>query len=93
MVQVGSYRSEKTAEAAWSKVSRRFGLGDYSPVHATVTLEGRGTFHRLSVGGFIKQAEAIRTCRSIKAKGGACFVRGVSGDTPIRFADRGARNS
>ena len=93
VVQLGAYKSEKMAEAAWSQVSRRYGLGDYSPVRATVSLEGKGTFHRLSVGGFMEQGEALRACRSIKEKGGACFVRSTAGDSPIRFADRGGRNS
>jgi hypothetical protein len=40
------------------------------------------------VAGFASREAAGRTCRSIQAKGGACFVRTVAGDAPVRWASR-----
>jgi hypothetical protein len=67
---------------------KRFGFNDLTPLSTTVTVPGRGTFHRLSVAGFASREAAGRTCRSIQAKGGACFVRTVAGDAPVRWASR-----
>jgi len=90
VVQIGAYRSALAVEQAWSRVQQRYGLADYAPVSATVSLP-KGVFHRLSVAGFGSAAEAASTCRSIKVKGGACFVRNVAGDAPIRWASRDTR--
>jgi len=51
-------------------------------------MPGRGTFHRLSVAGFDSRDEASRVCQSVRAKGGACFVRAVAGDAPVQWASR-----
>jgi hypothetical protein len=40
------------------------------------------------VAGFASRDSAGRTCRSIQAQGGACFVRTVAGDAPVRWASR-----
>lgn len=90
VVQLGSYNSAAMAQHAWRQVSARYRLGGHAPLHAAVRLPG-GTFHRLSVAGFAGQAQALAACRSIRAKGGTCFVRARSGDAPIRFASRNAR--
>jgi cell division septation protein DedD len=44
------------------------------------------TVHRLSVGGFATREEARNLCNQVKASGGDCFVRGVAGDAPVRWA-------
>jgi Flp pilus assembly protein TadD len=90
VVQLGAYGSARLVEKAWATVQQRYDLGDHAPLTARVTLP-KGTFHRLSVAGFTSQADASLTCRTIKGKGGACFVRPVSGDAPIRFASRDTR--
>jgi Flp pilus assembly protein TadD len=90
VVQLGAYGSARLVEKAWATVQQRYDLGDHAPLTARVTLS-KGTFHRLSVAGFTSQADASLTCRTIKGKGGACFVRAVSGDAPIRFASRDTR--
>jgi hypothetical protein len=56
-------------------------------VSTTVRLP-KGTFHRLAVAGFGSHAEASQVCRSVRAKGGACFVRPVAGDAPVQWAAR-----
>ncbi|MGA9580600.1 MAG: SPOR domain-containing protein [Allosphingosinicella sp.] len=87
-VQLGAYSSSASVERAWAQMLRRFGFADLTPLSTTVKVPGRGTFHRLSVAGFDNREAAGRTCRSIKAKGGACFVRAVAGDAPVRWASR-----
>jgi Flp pilus assembly protein TadD len=89
VVQIGAYRNPVQVEIAWSRAQDRFGFGsDIQPVSTTVSLPGRGTFHRLSVASFEAPADAVRLCQSIKAKGGACFVRTKAGDAPVQWAAR-----
>ncbi|HEX8223561.1 MAG TPA: SPOR domain-containing protein [Allosphingosinicella sp.] len=87
-VQLGAFGSASAVERAWAQMLRRFGFEDLTPLSTTVQMPGRGTLHRLSVAGFASRDAAGRTCRSIKAKGGACFVRTVAGDAPVRWASR-----
>jgi Flp pilus assembly protein TadD len=87
-VQLGAYSSSASVERAWAQMMKRFGFADLTPLSTTVAVPGRGTLHRLSVAGFASREAAGRTCRSIQAKGGACFVRTVAGDAPVRWAGR-----
>jgi Flp pilus assembly protein TadD len=87
-VQLGAYSSSTSVERAWAQMLKRFGFVDLTPLSTTVSVPGRGTLHRLSVAGFASREAAGRTCRSIQAKGGACFVRTVAGDAPVRWAGR-----
>jgi len=87
-VQLGAYSSSSSVERAWAQMLERFGFADLTPLSTTVSVPGRGTLHRLSVAGFASREAAGRTCRSIRAKGGACFVRTVAGDAPVRWASR-----
>ncbi|HEX8468099.1 MAG TPA: SPOR domain-containing protein [Allosphingosinicella sp.] len=87
-VQLGAYSSSSSVERAWAQMLKRFGFTELTPLSTTVTVPGRGTFHRLSVAGFASREAAGRACRSIQAKGGACFVRTVAGDAPVRWASR-----
>jgi Flp pilus assembly protein TadD len=91
VVQIGAYQSQAIAQDAWSRAVRRYQLGaGMQPHSTTVTVPGKGMFHRLSIAGFEAPAEAGRVCRSIRAKGGACFVRTKAGDTLAAWAGRGA---
>lgn len=87
-VQLGAFSSASSVERAWAQMLKRFGFADLTPLSTTVNVPGRGTLHRLSVAGFASREAAGRTCRSIQAKGGACFVRTVAGDAPVRWASR-----
>jgi Flp pilus assembly protein TadD len=87
-VQLGAYSSPSSVERAWAQMLKRFGFADLTPLSTTVTVPGRGMLHRLSVAGFASREAAGRTCRSIQSKGGACFVRTVAGDSPVRWASR-----
>ena len=88
-VQIGAYSSPAAVQRAWASTNKRFGFTGQTPL-STVVKVGKGTFHRLSVAGFTSHGEAVRACQGIKAKGGACFVRTIAGDTPLRWASRQA---
>ena len=88
VVQLGAYSSRDRIAAAWSKVSGKYGsLKRYTPVTARFA-GARGTVYRLAVKGFDSNAEANSLCNAIKRSGGNCFVRSVSGDSPVQFASR-----
>jgi hypothetical protein len=53
-------------------------LRSQKPYGADVTVGGR-TLYRLSVGGFARN-DAAALCRTVRAKGGQCFVRAHAGD-------------
>jgi hypothetical protein len=90
-VQLGAFSSSSGVERAWATAYKRYGFSGHTPLSTTVRLP-KGTFHRLSVAGFASHADATRVCASVRAKGGACFVRAVSGDAPVQWAWRyGAR--
>lgn len=92
VVQIGAYRSLSQASRAWAEATRRYRLGQgLQPLSTTVTLPGRGTFHRLSVAPFEAVGQAARACQSIRTRGGACFVRSVAGDAPLQYAMRNSR--
>ena len=87
-VQLGAFSTPKAVERAWSLILNRFGFSALTPLSTTIAVPGKGTLHRLSVAGFESRAEADRTCGSIRAKGGACFVRAIAGDAPAQWAAR-----
>jgi Flp pilus assembly protein TadD len=87
-VQLGAFSSASSVERAWAQMLKRFGFAELTPLSTTVSVPGRGTLHRLSVAGFASRSAAATTCRTIQAKGGACFVRTVAGDSPVRWASR-----
>ncbi|HLL30274.1 MAG TPA: SPOR domain-containing protein [Allosphingosinicella sp.] len=87
-VQLGAYSSPSSVERAWAQMFKRLGFAELTPLSTTVSVPGKGTLHRLSVAGFASRSAAASACRSIQAKGGACFVRTVAGDAPVRWASR-----
>jgi len=86
-VQLGAFSSAAGVERAWAQAYKRFGFQAHTPLSTTVSVGGN-TFHRLSVAGFVNRGDAERICRSVHAKGGACFVRAVAGDAPVQWASR-----
>ena len=88
VVQIGAYRNARQVEQAWARAHRHYGFGDSEPLSTTVSIPGKGVFHRLAVAGFERPADAARLCQSIRGKGGACFVRATAGDAPVRWASR-----
>lgn len=92
VVQIGAFSSEANAEAGWLTLSSRYGLRGRAPVTTTIAVGGR-MLHRVAVAGFAGEADARRLCASIRAEGGACFVRQRAGDASIRWAARYAPNA
>ncbi|SMF78264.1 SPOR domain-containing protein [Allosphingosinicella indica] len=89
VVQIGAYSTPGSVERAWDAAQARYRLAEsVTPLTTTVTIPGRGVFHRLAVSGFESRSDANDLCASIKAKGGACFVRTSAGDAPVRWASR-----
>ena len=93
VVQIGAYRNAVQVEQAWARAYKQYGFGGSQPMSTTVSIPGKGTFHRLAVSGFQKPAEAARLCQSIRNKGGACFVRATAGDAPVQWASRYSRRA
>lgn len=87
-VQLGAFSSPPAVERAWAGLYRRYGFADHIPLSTTVTIPGKGKFHRLSVAGFESRDDAAKVCQSVRARGGACFVRAIAGDVPTRWASR-----
>lgn len=93
VVQLGAFSTPGAVEKAWAGVYRRYAaVADSIPVSTTIQIDGR-VLHRLSVSGFGNRSAASRVCQSVKAEGGACFVREVAGDAPVQWASRYARNA
>jgi Flp pilus assembly protein TadD len=88
VVQLGAYSSAERISAAWAQLSKKYpALANYSPVRAR--FDGpKGTVWRLSVQGFESQGDAIASCKSLRSRGGNCFVRSTAGDSPVQFASR-----
>ena len=86
VVQLGAYSSRAGVSAAWAKLAAKYpALRGYSPT--TARFDGpKGIVYRLSLSGFESGGNAKSMCSSLKTKGGACFVRSVAGDAPIRLA-------
>ncbi|HEX8401745.1 MAG TPA: tetratricopeptide repeat protein [Allosphingosinicella sp.] len=91
VVQIGAFRNLNQANLAWGQATRRLAVGNKQPLTTTVNLPGRGTFYRLSIAPFDAPAQAARACQTIRAQGGACFVRAVAGDAPLQYAMRRVR--
>jgi Flp pilus assembly protein TadD len=88
VVQIAAYGSRAYVTDGWNKLARRHAsLRSYSPVVAQFN-SPRGLVYRLSVKGFATPSEAKDLCQSLKRAGGACFVRSVAGDAPVRIASR-----
>ena len=79
VVQFGAYQNQAVARDSWARIVRRTAaLQGRTPLGMNFTT-GKGSFYRVSVGGFAR-ADADRMCRSVKARGGDCFVRAGAGE-------------
>lgn len=91
IVQLGAFSNTANAQAAWSKYSKRYGvLNGYNSASSTVTVNGK-TLIRLAAMGFGNASSANSACRQIKASGGVCLVRNISGERPVRMASNQGR--
>ncbi|MES2146549.1 MAG: tetratricopeptide repeat protein [Pseudomonadota bacterium] len=88
VVQLGAYRSPQAVSAAWSRLTKSYpALRAHLPVRARF-VSPKGTFWRLSIGGFDNPGQAIARCQLLQRRGGKCFVRGIAGDRPVEIASR-----
>jgi Flp pilus assembly protein TadD len=88
VMQLGAYRSAAAVSQAWNHLTQRYpALRAYLPLRARFD-SPKGTFWRLSVQGFPNQRDAVARCRTLKTRGGNCFVRDFAGDQPVQFASR-----
>ncbi|MCQ8184560.1 SPOR domain-containing protein [Parvularcula maris] len=78
VVQVGAFDSNKAALDYFDSLGSRMGglLSGKSPDIQVAEVKGR-TYHRLRIGPFTSKSDADAYCRSLKAKGQDCLVRGV----------------
>jgi D-alanyl-D-alanine carboxypeptidase len=91
LVQLGAFASTANAQAAWNKLSKRYGvLNGFSAASSTVTVGGK-KLTRLAAMGFGNAATANAACSQIKAQGGVCLVRSVGGEAPVRLASAQGR--
>jgi Flp pilus assembly protein TadD len=88
-VQLGAYDSPGVARDAWKRTAARVpAIGKFTPQGARVSTKV-GNFYRLSVGGFARN-DADALCGTVKASGGACFVRAAAGDQVANWVRGGA---
>jgi Flp pilus assembly protein TadD len=88
VMQLGAYRSPAQVSQAWARLTQRYpALRAYFPLRARFD-SPKGTFWRLSVQGFESERDAVLRCRTLKARGGQCFVRDFAGDAPVQIASR-----
>lgn len=70
-VQLGAYRSDADARAAWQKISGDHAvLSGLSPQIIRADLGEKGVYHRLRVAG----VDAATTCATLKTNGQACIT-------------------
>jgi cell division protein FtsN len=74
-LQIGAYKSQAEAEAAWKTYRSRHSaaLSGYSPDVKMVNLGAKGTWYRLRVSSFADKNAAAALCAKLTAEGGACF--------------------
>ncbi|WP_428481918.1 SPOR domain-containing protein [Pyruvatibacter mobilis] len=75
-VQLGSFRSETEAEAAWQAATRRLGpaLQDRDHLVQRADIPGKGIYYRLRVGPMSARTAASALCSTLKSQGQDCYV-------------------
>jgi len=76
VLQIGAYKSQGEADAAWTAYKARHAalLAGYSPNVARADLGDKGTWYRLRIAGFSSKDVASALCDRLKADGGGCFL-------------------
>ncbi|MBU6442653.1 MAG: SPOR domain-containing protein [Alphaproteobacteria bacterium] len=74
VLQIGAYKSEADAKAAWTTYQHRHPLtrGLASDIQKA-DLGAKGTWYRLRIGSFADKAAAGAFCDKLKADNGGCF--------------------
>jgi cell division protein FtsN len=76
VLQIGAYKSQADAEAAWRAYKARHAalLTGYSENVQQADLGEKGTWYRLRVAGLSDREVAVALCDRLKADGGACIL-------------------
>jgi cell division protein FtsN len=76
LLQIGSYKSEDEANAAWAsgKTKHASILAGYSPDVKKVDLGDKGVWYRLRIASFADKGAANDLCDKLKADGGTCLL-------------------
>jgi cell division septation protein DedD len=76
VLQIGAYKSQGDAEAAWKDYKARHSalLAGYSDDVQQADLGAKGTWYRLRIGGLADREVAVALCDRLKADGGACIL-------------------
>lgn len=84
-VQLGAFENAGVARDAWGRISRRVPtLAGQTPRGMSASIGG-ASFYRLSIGGY-SRGDALAVCRTVRAKGGRCFVRAGAGEQVASWA-------
>jgi cell division septation protein DedD len=74
-LQIGAYKSEDEANAAWKSFARKHAMASaYQSDIKKVDLGDKGVWYRLRLGTFADKTVAIAFCDKLKADGGNCFL-------------------
>lgn len=75
-IQLGSLTNRDGVPKEWARLQKAFPdfLGDMELAVQTVTLEGRGTFHRIQAGPLPNRGTAEEMCAFLKGAKQACIV-------------------
>ena len=74
VVQLGAYSSAATAQDGWKRFAKDTTIGNFPVINSNATVNGK-YYHRVAIAGFTDREAANKLCQSVRAKGGACFVR------------------
>jgi cell division protein FtsN len=75
VLQIGAYKSEDEASAAWKAFVRKHQMASaYQSDIRKVDLGDKGVWYRLRLGTFAGKTEAVAFCDKLKADGGNCFL-------------------
>ena len=75
LLQIGSYKSQNEASAAWRAFKGKHPVaGGYQSDIKAVDLGDRGTWYRLRIGPFADKDAASALCTKLKADGGSCLL-------------------
>ncbi|MBC8036778.1 MAG: SPOR domain-containing protein, partial [Rhizobiales bacterium] len=78
-VQIASAGSEDAAWSTWKKMQAKHrALAGKTPIVVRADLGAKGTFYRVRLTGYGKQADAKSACSSLKSKGVSCFISKAS---------------
>ena len=74
-MQLGAYKTEAEARKDWKiKVKKFDELSDKHDYIVKITIEGKGTFYRLQVGGFSSPKAAEKFCVNLVSENQACLL-------------------